>query len=222
MKFQTNNFITTASTLAGVATLSLLMLAQPASATELVINGSFEIPGIPANSYTVTNSVLGWTRDSSISNGLGIEIQNQIVGAPFLDQQFVELDSDGTTAIFQDLATTAGDSYLLSFAFSARPGILENITRVFWDGVLIDTILANGVGNLDTVWTIFSYNLTAVSNSTRLQFDNLTETSDSTGSYLDAVSVQTVPTVPEPSSMLLFLTGLAFASTRLLKHRRKT
>ena len=201
---------------AAVAIAFGLVSAPAASAVELVTNGSFELPDIPPGTFTISNAVPGWTLGSG-SLGSGIEIQDHIAGSPFVGDQFAELDSDAVTAIFQDLATTPGDSYLLSFAFSPRPDVPENIMRIFWDGVLVDTLSESGVGNPDTVWTVHSYNLTAVDSSTRLTFDDLTEVSDSLGSYLDAVSVTTVP---EPGTFALLGLGLLPLGRFLTKKRR--
>lgn len=182
-RFYCNNLIALFVVFAIACTLSL-----PAKAQELVTNGGFELPVANWGTTNISNAVPGWTRGVG-SLGSAIEIQNHAAGSPFAGNQHCELDSYGVTAIFQNLGTTPGASYILRFAFSPRPGVMANTMRIFWNGTLIDTLSVNGKANSDTVWTVHTYTLTATSGSTRLAFDNLTEVSDSVGSYLDAVSV---------------------------------
>jgi hypothetical protein len=182
---------------------------------DLVTNGSFESPVIPSGSYAIFGSIPGWTT----SSGPGIEIQNHIAGSPYHLDQFVELDSDSNSSMYQDLVTVAGQTYTLSFAYSPRPGVSDesNGIDLLWDGSLVTNIALNGIGNGDTVWTVYSFNLVATSSLTRLEFA-ATGTSESLGGYLDAVSVNKV--VPEPSSFVLAgiagLAGLGFARKRKL------
>ncbi|MFO1432030.1 MAG: Ig-like domain-containing protein [Candidatus Competibacteraceae bacterium] len=164
----------------------------PVIGSQLVTNGSFERPSIARGTVIQSNNIPGWTR-SATSRGIAIEIQNNVAGSPYQGDQFVELDSNHVTAIYQDLATTPGATYLLSFAFSPRPGVLENIMTISWGGSGVDTLTVDGTRVSTTDWNEHTYSLRAVGTSMRLQFDNLTERSNSVGSYLDAVSVTATP-----------------------------
>ncbi len=193
-----------------------LCALQPASGAELVTNGGFELNPISYGSYVISpSSAPGWTLDTTApyaSVGSGIEIQNHVAGSPYQGNQFCELNSDATTAIYQDLATVAGQTYNVSFAYSPRPGVAINTLHFTWGGTLEDTITGSGVGNPDTVWSVHDYTLTASANTTRIEFDDLGDPNSSLGTYIDAVSVTAA--VPEPGAYAtiasLGLTGAAF------------
>ena len=197
--------------------LPMTLASNPAAATtNIVTNGGFENPNIPGGSFGIFPGIPGWSLLPG-SRGSGIEVQDNVAGSPFTGNQFVELDSNGVTGIYQDLATDIGQTYKLEFAFSPRPGVAQNITNIKWGGSLVDTLSASGVGLPNTNWKTFSYDLVANSSITRLSFDNLTELSDSLGSYIDDVKVTAVP---EPASMLGLLAFGAFGATSLIKRKQ--
>lgn len=195
--------------------LALAARGPIAAQADIVINGSFEDPNIPFHSFGIFASITGWSK--VVPTGPGIEIQDHVAGDPFHLDQFLELNSTGTSGIFQDLATVAGQTYDLSFAFSPRPTVKDNQLNVMWNGGLVAHLTADGTGNANTVWTVFHYSVTATGATTRLQLDDFGEKSDSLGSYVDAVSVTAVP---EPvfcqMAALLGLGGLG-----LLRLRRR-
>lgn len=150
----------------------------------LVVNGSFETPVV--NYLDFAGSIEGW----QLSNGFVIEIDNEFVNKPSEGSQFIELDSNQVTKIYQDIPTSVGKTYKLTFAFSPRPDILDNKLNVSWENTLVSELEKSGEGLSASVWEVYTYELKADSTSTRLSFDNLNETSDGLGSYFDAVKVQ--------------------------------
>jgi hypothetical protein len=182
------------------------------NAANIVVNGGFESPDIPSGSFSLLPSIPGWT----LASGPSIEIQDHTAGSPFEGQQFLELDGSGNSSIFQDLVTVPG-AYVLSFAFSPRPGVAVNSMDVRWNGSLLATVSASGTGLADTQWITHTYNVTATGALTRLQFTG-TGPSDSLGEYLDAVGVDNVP---EPASLLSVMSGVAFLiSYRMVRRSR--
>jgi len=199
-----------------VASVLFALSAQVnAASTNLIVNGSFENLNIGDRNWEVFNSVDGWS-----TSGAGLEVRNNIVGKAYEGEQFVELDShsyngnpDTNSSIFQNVANTiAGQSYLLSFAYSPRinqPSTTNGIS-VFWNGALLDSV--TGTGSSSNIWTIFEYIVLGTSNDI-LKFTAVGK-DDGLGGNLDAVSVSAVPI---PAAAFLF--GPAFLG--LMGFRRK-
>ncbi|MEH2003914.1 PEP-CTERM sorting domain-containing protein [Nostoc sp.] len=197
--------------------LPLTLATKPAAAVSIVTNGGFEQPAIASGSFTIQNPIPGWSLTSDSAPDAGIEVQNNVAGSPYEGNQFVELDGNAVSGIFQNLATTVGQTYKLEFAFSPRPGVEDNRLNVLWGGNTVANLVANGAENYDTAWTKYVYQVVATSKITTLRFDNLNEFSDTLGTYIDNVSVTAVP---EPSTMggIALCVGFgAFLKTRYSK-----
>ena len=185
------------------ASVLLLVAAIPARA-DLIVNGGFEDPALASGSWALYGSITGW----DLVDGLGaIEVQNNVAGTPYEGSQFVELDSTRPSTIFQEVNTEAGEDYILSFAFAARPGTSipnDNFMRVMWDG---SEVFAAAAPDYTPNWTVFSIHVTATSTQTLLSFGDISlNTQNSFGVYLDAVSL--VKKVPEPGTLGLLGLGL--------------
>jgi hypothetical protein len=188
-----------------------LTFAPVAAHANLIVNGGFEDPNIPTPSWSVFGSITGW----STTFGSGIEIQDNVAGAPFEGQQFVELDSYGNSGMAQSVATVLNQLYSLSFAYSPRPnvGSGSNYIELWIDGVLVDSFTAGGGST--TAWGIRSYSVTG-DGSTSIEF-RAAGTSDSYGGYLD--DVRLTAAVPEPGS--LALGGVALTALAFLRRRKR-
>jgi len=168
----------------------LLGLSAQVSAANLVINGSFEAPDIPSNTWSVHGAIPGWS-----TAGPGVEIRDNVVGTAFEGNQFIELDSHGgndtNSSIFQTLNTEAGQHYRVSFAYSPRIGqpASTNGIEAFWNGALLSNVTANGI-NVNT-WSILSF-LVSGTGQDVLKFSAV-GIDDSLGGNLDAISVNKVP-----------------------------
>ncbi|MBP0019000.1 MAG: DUF642 domain-containing protein [Cyanobacteria bacterium SBLK] len=163
------------------------MVGSPAiAATDLIVNGSFETPVVPNGDRTYYKSIPGWT----LLTGYEIELQRNHAGRAYIGEQLVELDSNRTTRIYQDITTTPGRTYKLTFAFSARPKIPDNRLNVRWGNTLVAQLSKNGTGLTDTQWQVYTYELQATAITTRLSFDNLNELSNVYGAFLDGVSLR--------------------------------
>lgn len=163
-------------------TLTVVEPINPDCDKDLIQNGSFETPVTTLGHYP---SIPGW----NLLDGSSIEIQHNLAGKPSEGAQLVELDSNGVSGIYQDIPTQPGQTYTLTFAFSARPNVAQNKLNVRWGDTLVAQLEKNGSGLWDTEWQVYSYELTATDSSTRLSFDDLDELSDGQGSYIDAVSL---------------------------------
>lgn len=193
-----------------VALFSLLFLAVGSANANLIVNGSFENPALSGNSWSVFNSIEGWTT----IQGAGIEIQrNTVVDAQDGDQ-YVELDSHYNSWMEQTISgLTAGNEYYFSFWYQARTNNLynDNGIDVYWNGILvmdISNILASDAG-----WTEYTAVFTADSDVAALSF-NADGTSNSLGGFIDNVSLTSVPEPAPIALMALGIIGLVAARKR--------
>ena len=163
---------------------STSMLAADARAVNLLVNGSFEQPPSTVQQYP---AIPGWTRTC----GTSIEIQS-FAGtglSPYDGSQWWESDGVDNTCVSQTVATTFNQVYRLTFAHSPRPGVVDNTVEVYWNGNLLDTAAASGVGNSNTAWQVGIYNVVAYGPSTTLEF-RAVGPSNSLGGYIDGVSLE--------------------------------
>ncbi|BAY97196.1 hemolysin-type calcium-binding region protein [Tolypothrix tenuis PCC 7101] len=210
--------------IASVVFCSVLSVSQvkPASASNLVVNGSFEqtlLTGgtdINDGGWKTYDEILGW----KATPGGKIEIQRGAAGTAQDGKQLTELDSHSYTnkdkiGIFQDIATEIGSKYRLSFFYSPRPNTeaTENNFTVLFGNVLNQTI-SGGKGGTQTKWLEYTADIVANSNLSRLQFDYdvKNDSLDTYGSYIDNVRLEKIP---EPGTLLgIALVGLALAYNR--------
>jgi hypothetical protein len=216
---------------ATVVVCSVLGASQvkPATAANLVVNGSFEQTlfnggtDISDGSWNTYNQIPGWTA----TPGGKIEIQRGAAGAAQDGKQFTELDSHFYTntdkiGIYQDIATEIGKKYRLSFYYSPRPhtAATENDFEVLFGNTFSKTISA-GAGSSQTNWLKYTADIVATSNVSRLQFDYYVskDFQDTYGSYIDNVSLETVP---EPGTLLgLAVVGLGLATKKRFASEKK-
>jgi hypothetical protein len=196
----------TRSIIAALGVAAMTGWGLPAHAdVNLVGNGNFG-----------TGDFTDWTVDDpnnspTFGPGVGIQIDTSDPFTGDTDDAF--LGTEGTTGtLSQSLATSNGTTYTISFEL-ADPGnpfvFTESLVVNFGsDAFLIDpTTLSSG-------YTLETFTGAATSGSTNLVF---TEENDDSDFQLDDVSVtaQAAVGVPEPSSTMLLVTGLAaFAAFR--------
>jgi hypothetical protein len=169
-----------------------------ALAPQLVENGGFEQPSIPDIDFVPllngSDALTGWD--------IGLDGVDHVRDhwQPADGLQSVDLgsnnpdgDADGDGAISQAVATTPGQHYLLSFAYSANPDAETDdppaTAQVRWDGELITTLTPERPGLIDMGWRPAEVVVvgTEDSASTELEF---TQTSGGVfGVALDDVSV---------------------------------
>lgn len=185
--------------------------ATQASATSLIVNGSFELPNQSGGwSLLANGSVPGWTTTDPA--GL-IEIDNPSVfggGSTAYDgAQSLEVNANNPEAVQQTVTgLTVGQTYVLSWAYGDRPGSGNEELQVFFGSDLVATNTDALEGsNPAVLWFPNALIVTATSTSEVLSFNGVyVDGSPSYGNELDAVSLVATP---EPSSLLLFALGLA-------------
>jgi hypothetical protein len=138
--------------------------------------------------YVIFQSIPGW----ETTFGSGIEIQHRRPkGTPFLGDQLVELDSRGNSGMRQQVPTTPGRAYRLTFAYSPRPGVPpeSNGIEAYFNNELVISITASGIGLPDTSWIVFTNTVIAATSSSSLEFRAI-GVSNTVGGYIDDVRLE--------------------------------
>lgn len=164
------------------------------AAPNLIVNGSFEMPNVPAGSFGIFAAIPGWShqpREGTTSSG--IEIQDHVAGAPAAGagDQFVEVDSNGPSRIFQDVATSSGSTYRLTFLYSARPGTaaVENHFQVSAGSSSRE--IGPVASAAQTSWASAALDFVATANTSRIEYLDLSpeQSSGGVGAFIDLVAV---------------------------------
>jgi hypothetical protein len=206
-------------TLRRTAALALALAAgaalRPTAAQNVVQNGGFETPAFTGLLTTLSGCPAGFVW----CVGQGDVDLVQALWRPGEGRQSIDLNGTVPGSIFQDLATTPGEEYELSFLYSGNPeGPIPETMNVFWDGTDLGEFAwvvgpAQSLG--DMLWSPITIGrLPATSASTRLEFRSTTTApcavapEPQCGNALDAVSVAPLSAVPEPATLALVGAGL--------------
>ena len=162
----------------------------------LVVNGSFEHHGTLTKGHGTwdeLSTLEGWTTNAVD----GMEVQAQVAkfGAAADGHVWLELDSD-SNQIAQDIDTTAGEQYQVSFEYSPRKGTNgdSNRIQVLWNGEVIATI-GKGGGEANT-WKTHTFMVDASEgDTTGLEFRYVGD-GGYAGAFIDDVKVQQVTDEP--------------------------
>jgi hypothetical protein len=200
---------------------SVLACAATSNAN-MIVNGGFEDSNVETNKWKwfTSANVNGW-------DGSTIEVWDSLQNFDSYEgDQHAELNAHGNNgnvfSIFQTLATTAGVTYDVSFAYAARRNRGEQFSYAVDDGnAIIDTVLFNN--NLVKQWTLFETSFVATSTASKIVFTSITPSTGTRGNFLDNVIVTpndelSTANVSAPASVALMLAGMF----GLMFSRRKT
>ncbi|MEW5686600.1 MAG: PEPxxWA-CTERM sorting domain-containing protein [Pseudomonadota bacterium] len=207
------------------ATTALAVAGPTAAATNLIVNGDFNIPGTTPGGYRTINAGqepggFGWSVTGSVDvfdtdSPYGGD-PDPVGGDPF------GLDLVGTGnvgGIAQGFATEVGKRYVLSFTYANNPFIGGAGMRFGVKGASGDTFAFDltHTGSTQTAmnWQEYTYEFVATDTFSTLYFNN-TAGSTNGGMYLDKIGVSQVPTgVPEPATWALMIGGFGLAGASL-------
>lgn len=223
------NVNTPAKLLVGTA---LVAAAGMASAVNIVQNPSFElgnfddvdvafVPFVTAVGGGQSNTkITDWTVSQDrpliwIDNAYPGPLQTP-TGTKFLDMTFYTNIISQYSSISQNLNTTAGQQYTLSFDLGSSNifGVLP-VIALSTAGLTVEFAIT-AVPTSTNNWTQFSYNFTAPAAVTAITFTGV-QGSDYIG--LDNISVTLVP---EPSSIAMLLAGIAAVGSVVARRRNQT
>lgn len=180
-----------AAAIASILILCIVPIAGKA-ATNLIVNGGFESPRVPLSgfdSFYAPNSFGGWTVWTGV---VDLVDTNRFGSASGL--QSLDLNGDVIGGVYQDVATLAGESCRLRFAFAANPVATgcegESVRRmeVRWGSNLLATVEHDVTVHSPTQvgWREFSFIVTATGQD-RVSFLSLTP--GCAGAAIDEVSL---------------------------------
>jgi Protein of unknown function (DUF642) len=201
------------SGLIGTAALATGLLAACGSAhasLNLVVNGSFESGSFTDNTgqntdnlsvgstamtgWTVTTAALAWIGPS---NPFGLTAAD---GQYFLDLSGYHDNVPYAGVAATSFATTVGQQYVVSFALGSDStyNTQSPELQVKVNGDVADTATAGPVAGVNNRWETFSFDFTATSGSTTLEFDGAGPDNQK---YVGLDNVN-VSAVPEASTMI--------------------
>lgn len=188
--------VTIAASLA--AAMFAMVPATPATAAQTpascanssIVNGSFETPLVAANNWALFDDSLvpGW---STTATDHKIEIwHTPFQGVPVPDgAQFAELNANQPSNLYQDVATTPGQTIRWQLQHRGRTGVDTMEVRMGAPGgaLALQATLSDGL-----TWATYSgyYTVPAGQTTTRFSFDSTATANGnpSIGNFLDAVS----------------------------------
>lgn len=234
--------------------LSISLIASSAiTHASLITNGSFEQTTFVdhstsigsvfnTNLYSYENKNRAWDVFYRLPGwqttyGNGIELQKNIVTKSYDGSNHVELDSHqrgaSNAVMTQTLeALVVGAEYQLDFFYKPRTNSAnDNGINVYWYDAAVNfnhnmaaVLVSDSTRRLTPNWALQTVSFTAQAQSMNLSFASFGK-QNTLGGLIDNVSLKQVAAVPEPSTVIFFLTAITLVTIRqhkkskLIKHK---
>ncbi len=194
---------------------------------DLLANGGFETPVLTPGTFVTINpgsepADFDWEVSSGTVDIGSIPLSQFIEYGAFAGVQALDLNGTDRGALFQDFATTASQTYRLTFVFAdnAFEGGTSTAEVIVSDVASTTPLLTDDISHststngppADADWDSFSQTFTATGSLSRLSFTSTSPSnSPSGGIVLDAVSVALVP---EPGTLAALSIGIISLACR--------
>ncbi|MEN9621019.1 MAG: hypothetical protein RL499_1212 [Actinomycetota bacterium] len=192
--------------LVGVPATAAVATQSPAACSNAsLVNGSFETPAIAANSWASLDesTIPGW-ETSATDNKI------ELWRAPFggvpvpAGSQFAEVNANQRSKLFQDFATTPGETIRWQLQHRGRTGVDVMEVRI---GAPDAALALQSTLSTGQTWTTYSgtYTVPAGQTMTRLSFDSISSANGNPtyGNFVDDVSVTSGACVVTSKSVTL-------------------
>jgi hypothetical protein len=218
---------------ASFVVFSLALACSSQLRADLIINGSFETPDVPNGGFNVfapgSSGITGWTVIGSGSSDVAIVDQDAFINPLTFNaqsgRQWLDLagntTNNQTSGVTQNVATTAGTEYLLSFwvgsATNATFSIFPSTVRLQIDSEAPISLSNTSSPTTMLDWQQFTHQFTATGSTTAITFLNgsAPRTDDENGNELSGLDNVSLRAVPEPSSIsMVAICGSAFMLNR--------
>lgn len=225
-----------------LAALSIMLGGLGSARANLILNGSFETPIVPnggfTNFYVGSSALTDWkvtgplTTDN-VSLVSGPSSSNGVIFNAQDGNQWLDLTGNGsnsTEGVSQDVTTTVGDRYQISYFVGNTTGGggvfgTTSTVDVSLNGLVTFTDTNSNVSPSSLNWEQFTHTFIAGTTTTTVAFQNADPANDNTNGLDNVVLLDLGPatSTPEPSTLVLLsqvgaaLLGLAWRGRRKLR-----
>ena len=205
-----------------IALAALAAISATASASNLLVDGSFESIAQSAGTWNTYTSVPGWTvtKADGSATSTGLEVRNNVAGTAEDGHNFVELDGYENDKISQSFATVVGKAYEVSFYFADRAGVAgssQGFAANVTSGLASAGTSFGSVGDNGANWHLITLDFIAASTTSVFSI-KAAGTSDSVGTSFDNFQATAVP---EPATLGFFAAGLAVLGLSQRRRRQQ-
>jgi len=153
---------------------------------EVTGNSGFEYPALSYGSWIADAEDYYANFYWQESTGCGVEIQNNVAGAPYQGAQFTEIASNCPANVYQVVTTVPGKVYTFGWAYSGRPGVQDNQVEVWFNGQSLIYLQTDSSSQGQTIWYTYTFQVVGTGSDT-IRFVGHMPNDSSVGGFIDDV-----------------------------------